>query len=94
MAAKFYGRYDDLTPEQRRAKSFRTWLETLAWMGAVLLFSKLQREFPQLTASPIADAAFHVVYLAMLLRVIFLMVRWITLQLPNPKRKPPDAPTE
>jgi hypothetical protein len=90
MAAKSYGRYDDLTPEERKAKLFRTWLETLAWMGLSFLLGYLQGTVPQLTASPVAEAAFYVVYFAVLIRVMILIVRWIALQSPNPNRKPPE----
>jgi hypothetical protein len=88
MSRKPYGKYDDLTPDERRHLLARLHVEIGIWGGVGLALMPLDhyRVTPGYLAFPL-----ELVIIGAMLRVVQLLFRRIAVLSPNPKRQPPNS---
>ncbi len=83
---KSYGKYDDLSDDERRRLARASGLQAAAWCAASLALGFLDHRYAWRRQSPVFAWTLDVAYLAMSLRAIVLLVRAISIQSPNPRR--------
>lgn len=91
MPKKPYGPYDDLTPEQRKAKTIALWAEVAFWTAIIEVLWWGEEKFARGLGTPfLVQLLWAIVILVATLRLIVVMIRWISMQSPNPKLHKPN----
>jgi len=88
--APFFGKYDHLSDAERRRNSRVAGLSAAACMAASLIVSRLDRRYGWSSQSSLAEWIVAVIEIGLSIAGMVLIVRFITLQSPNPKRSPPS----
>jgi len=89
--AKSYGKYDDLSEDERRRLARASGLQAAAWCAASLALGFLDHRYGWRKQSLVFEWTLDVAYIAMGLRAIILTFRAISIQSPNPRRLPPKS---